>query len=141
MKRRAKSQSGEEAKAPSNEGAAPGRVPDVPEGRAPGLDEVERIRAEIRELRAALAHKTLELRALGGQEPGGVSDTVQKVLELLRREEGATKAQLVEATGAKEAYVAALLNRILPNKGYSISSTVLQGAKVKTYRLPQAATG
>ena len=78
---------------------------------------------------------------MAGQEPDGVSDTVRKVLELLGREEGATKAQLVQATGAKEAYVAALLNRILPSKGYSVSSTVLQGAKVKTYRLPLKATG
>lgn len=98
-----------------------------------------RLKQEIVELRATIARKGAELRALGGEASVAQSDTVRKVLELLAREEGATKGQLVEATGAKEAYIAALLNRILPGKGYSISSAVLEGAKVKTYRLPHKA--
>ena len=140
MSRRAKSQPGEEAKAASNEQAEPATVPDVHQEREP-QDQAARIRAEIAELRTVLAQKTAELRSLAGAESGGLSDTVRKVLELLGREEGATKTQLVEATEAQEAYVAALLNRILPSKGYSVTSTVLPGAKVKTYRVPQKATG
>ena len=136
MRRRPKSQSsGEATVAVGGSGTAPAVV-EVPEAKEKGpVLDVPRLRGEIAELRATLAQRIAELRALGGEESGRPSDTVRKVLELLEREEGATKAQLVEATGAKEAYVAALLNRILPSKGYSISSNVLPGAKASpSYR-------
>lgn len=142
MKRPPRSQSAEGATEPvSKSGNVPAIVESPEAKEKTQAAEVSRLRAEITELRTTLSKKTAELRALAGEKSDGLSDTVRKVLELLEREEGATKVQLVEATGAKEAYVAALLNRILPNKGYSITSTVLQGAKVKTYRLPQKATG
>lgn len=140
MRRRPKSQSSEEATvAVGGSGTAPAVV-EITEAKevSPGI-EVTRLRGDVAKLRATLAQKMAELRSLGGEARNDLSDTVRKVVELLGRAEGATKAQLVEATGAKEAYIAALLNRILPSKGYLISSVLPEGAKVKTYRLPQKA--
>lgn len=141
MKRRSRSQAQDAAAVVAEEGSSGNKdaVVEIAEaGEGDQGSEATRLRQEIVELRAALAHKTAKLHALEPQM-AGQSDTVRRVLELLGREEGATKAQLVEATGAKKAYVEALLNRILPSKGYSISSAALEGAKVKTYHLPQKA--
>lgn len=138
MKRRSRSQSTEEAAVSIKDGGGgiPPIVLEIPESKEKAAgSEAARLRQEIIALRATLANKAAELRALGGNGPDGQSDTVRKLVELLKREEGATKAQLVEVTGAKKAYVEALLNRILPSKGYLISSAVLEGAKVKTYRI------
>ena len=98
--------------------------------------EVESLKAEILALRKTLAEKTALFRSLGGSLVGGETDTVRKILELLRRTQGATKRELVEATGAKKGYVDALLNRILPGKGYEIEGQPREGGRVKAYRFP-----
>jgi len=98
--------------------------------------EVESLKAEILALRKTLAEKTAQFRSLGGSLGGGETDTVRKVLELLRRKDGATKLELGEATGAKKGYVDALLNRILPGKGHQIEGQPREGGRVKAYRVP-----
>jgi hypothetical protein len=79
---------------------------------APGqpavADAADRLMREIRKHREVLARKVAELRALKG-DTGGESDVVRRVVELLSRTEGAT--------------MDALLNRILPEKGYTITAT------------------
>jgi hypothetical protein len=106
-------------------------APAQPEGE----DAAERLAKEIKEHREALSRKMAELRALKGAS-GGESDVVRRVVELLSRSEGATKAQVVEETGAKKGYVDALLSRILPDKGYTIAATTVSGERTKTYRIP-----
>ena len=100
-----------------------------------GEDAADRLEREIREQREALSRKMAELRSLKGPA-GGESDVVRRVVELLSRAEGATKAQVIEETGAKKGYVDALLNRILPEKGYTITATTVSGERTKTYRIP-----
>jgi hypothetical protein len=100
-----------------------------------GEGAADRLVKEIAGLREGLSRKMAELRALQGQT-GGESDVVLRVVELLSRPEGATKAQLVEQAGAKKGYVDALLNRILPERGYTITGATVSGERTKTYRIP-----
>ena len=102
---------------------------------AEGDDAADRLARQIREQREVLSRKVAELRALKG-ETGGESDVVRRVVELLSRPDGATKAQLIEGTGAKKGYVDALLNRILPQKGYTVTASTASGGRIKTYRIP-----
>jgi hypothetical protein len=103
--------------------------------QAEGADAVERLAKEIKEYREALSRKMAELRTLKGQT-SGESDVVRRVVGLLSRTEGATKAQIIEETGAKKGYVDALLNRILPEKGYTMTAITVSGERTKTYRIP-----
>lgn len=67
---------------------------------------------------------------------GGETETVTMVLDLLRRDEGATKKQLIEGVPqAKPAYISALLTGILAKKGYVLEGTTVEGQKGKTYRV------
>jgi hypothetical protein len=99
---------------------------------APG----DQLRREIAELRQTLAAKIAELRSLEGPRQGGESVTLRRVVGQLRRPDGATKAQLVEETGAKPGYIDALLSRILAEKGYTVVSEALPTGKAKLYRIP-----
>lgn len=96
--------------------------------------EVEALRVEITELRKALTEKLARLSDLGGQM-GGESATVMRVLEMMRGSKGATKQELVEETGAKKGYIDALVNRILPAKGYILEGKPREGDRVKAYRI------
>jgi hypothetical protein len=100
-----------------------------------GEDAANRFAQEIKEQREELSRKVAELRTLKGQA-SGESDIVRRVIELLSRTAGATKAEVIEQTGAKKGYVDALLNRILPEKGYTITATTVTGERTKSYRIP-----
>ncbi len=66
----------------------------------------------------------------------GETETVTKILDLLRRDEGATKKQLIEGVPqAKPAYISALLTGILAKKGYILEGQTVEGQKGKTYRI------
>ena len=99
------------------------------------------LRSEIRTLRKLVQDKSAQLRSLdGGAKTGGASVVVTKAVALLLRQEGATKDVLVSETGAKKGYVDALLNRILPERGYSITATPIEGSRQKSYRIQQPPT-
>lgn len=93
------------------------------------------LKEEIRILRKQLAEKTAAYRSLVGQGLRSESKTVVQVLALLAEPDGATKSRLVTETGAKKGYVDALLSRILPSRGYVISSIAVDGTRSKAYRL------
>jgi len=62
----------------------------------------ERLAKEIKEHREVLSRKMAELRALKG--PTNVeSDVVRRVVELLSRAAGATKAQVIEEPARRKA--------------------------------------
>ena len=88
--------------------------------------------SEIESLRKALNSKLAELRAIDGPGRKVGSGTVERVLTLLLGA-GATKSQLVTETGAKKGYVDALLGRILPDRGYVITSDRSEGSREKMY--------
>ena len=120
---------------PAKKAARKVEVRPEPAPAAPSA-EVAALRDEITALRAALNEKLAKWRAMGGSMTSTESPTVRQVLDLLRRPEGATKQELVEATGAKKGYVDALLSRILPEKGYQVAGEVREGGRVKAYRVP-----
>ncbi|HYN81281.1 MAG TPA: hypothetical protein VES88_07250 [Gemmatimonadaceae bacterium] len=93
------------------------------------------LKQEIRTLRKQLAAKTATYRSLVGQSLRGESKTVVQVLALLAESDGATKSRLITETGAKKGYIDALLSRILPSRGYVISSIAVDGTRSKAYRL------
>jgi hypothetical protein len=94
---------------------------------------------EIRALRKQLAEKTAAYHLLtgGGREVG--SQTVAKVVAMLSEPAGATKSRLMAETGARKGYIDALLNRILPGRGHTISSFPVDGARVRGYRITKTA--
>jgi hypothetical protein len=66
-----------------------------------------------------------------------VSPLQDKVIRLLQRDGGATKAQLAAAIPeAQPAYIAALLHRILKAKGFKLARARAEGSREMTYRLP-----
>lgn len=89
------------------------------------------LKEEMRSLREQLASKTAEYRLLIGNKPAGESKTVARVLELLSEPSGATKGRLADETGAKKGYIDALLGRILPSRGYVVSSSQVDGTRVR----------
>jgi hypothetical protein len=96
------------------------------------------LKGEIRALRHQLAQKTADYRALLGDAGRSESQVVQRVLELLRKPDGATKATLIAETGAKKGYIDALLNRILPARGHALHSNPVDGARARVYRITTA---
>jgi hypothetical protein len=113
----------------SDAGTAANEMRDSQEGRGKMLKE------EIRSLRSQLAEKTSEYRALEGRREGGESGVVKKVVSLLSQEGGATKARLIAETGARKGYIDALLNRILPARGYEVSSLQIVGERMHAYSI------
>jgi hypothetical protein len=98
-------------------------------------DPVAILKQQIKALKKQLAEKTAAYHLIVGQQPKSDTKTVANVLELLAKPDGATKADLVTGTGAKKGYVDALLSRILPSKGYVITSFSVDGARTKSYRI------
>lgn len=86
-----------------------------------------------------VAERKAELKTLakGPRAPREPSERIQKVLELLRREEGATKSQIAEGTGAAKGYVAALISRILPEKGFTLTAEAQENSREKVYRISE----
>jgi hypothetical protein len=65
-----------------------------------------------------------------------LSDVQRKVVALMSREKGATKAQLVEALPDNKAgYVSALLHRILRDKGIKFKAEYVAGQRQVVYRI------
>ena len=117
---------------------------EVPSVEAPALtsaivrDDAQTLHSlgeEIKALRKQLAEKTAAHRLLSGKESGEGSKTVAQVIAMLSASAGASKAQLIAETGAKKGYVDALLNRILPSRGYVVTSVPVDGARARAYRL------
>jgi len=122
----------------------PGHAVDPKEAAAPpaladstevGVSALATLDAEIRLLRAQLAEKTAAHRLLRGGNQTRESGTVAKVLALLSMPDGVPKARLIAETGAKKGYVDALLNRILPARGYELHSFPFAGSRTRAYRL------
>lgn len=75
-------------------------------------------------------------RRSAGQE----TPVVAEAISMLRRTNGATKAELVEKLGndfkTAEGYVAALLTRIFKAKGYKLTAEAQEGSREKRYFIP-----
>jgi hypothetical protein len=98
-------------------------------------DRTADLRHQIKSLRKQLAEKVAEYQNVAGKEPRSDTKTVAMVLQLLGRPEGTTKVDLVKETGAKKGYIDALLSRILPSRGYMITSLSVEGTRTKSYRI------
>lgn len=76
------------------------------------------------------------LRRSAGQE----TPVVAEAIRMLRRTNGATKAELVERLKGEfktaEGYVAALLTRIFKAKGYKLTAEAQEGSREKRYFIP-----
>jgi hypothetical protein len=68
--------------------------------------------------------------------PGELSPVVKKVVQMLKREAGASLAQLQEALpDTKLGYLRALLHRILREKGIKVVSVRVEGQKAVVYKI------
>lgn len=86
----------------------------------------------------AKAAKEAAATAKKDRKPGEETPVVALVIKLLRRKEGATKKELMEATaanGTKEGYINALLSRILKEKGYVLTSEAVENERAKRYHV------
>lgn len=93
-------------------------------------------RERAKALRAQLkaANKATKTRAK--RPAGSVSDVGKIVLDLIAREEGASKQELFEALpDSKPAYISALLGRVLGERGYKIEARSVEGQRGKRYFL------
>ena len=62
------------------------------------------------------------------------------VVALLKSEDGATKEQLQAAfPDSKPAYLAALVTRVLKEKGFPVQSLAVEGVKGRVYKIVDAA--
>ena len=116
----------------SNEIALPVAIED--EQSDPAITSHLVLKEGLRVLRQQLAEKTAQYRESVGKKPSGKSETVSKVLAMLEEGEGATKERLIAKSGAKKGYIDALLSRILPSRGYLITSNFVEGTRAKAYR-------
>jgi len=106
-------------------------------------------RATIKDLAAKIRGLTKKLtgkratRPVGERKPRGngeLSPIAAGVVALLKTDSGATKEQLQAAfPDSKPAYLAALVTRVLKEKGFPVQSLAVEGVKGRVYKIVDAA--
>lgn len=103
---------------------------------------IKDLAAKIRVLTKKLTGKRAS-RPVGERKPRGngeLSPIAAGVVALLKSEDGATKEQLQAAfPDSKPAYLAALVTRVLKEKGFPVQSLAVEGVKGRVYKIVDAA--